>query len=205
VTQGEEGPGGGSTGAKDGGERAVEAKADDDESEDEGMGVVAMRDEAVSAEPIWQLEDCAACSDEDAVKGFLLETLRQACADFLRHRDYKGVAYFLHAGADSQQRALSSVNVALGFRSKGSNQECHECLRALASEKQVSLLLYLPAAPHVPLVLRVGSGPGACPNDCCARQPPQTRGPRGAMDIALARIRLRLAQSQRLVILPARG
>lgn len=152
---------------------AGEAKAHDDESEDEGMGVVAMRDEAVSAVPIWQLQDCAACSDEDAVKGFLLETLRHACADFLRHRDYKGVAYFLHAGAESQQRALSSVNVALGFRSKGSNQECHECLRALASEKQVSFLLCLSATRARALcgvLAHISQAPTPPPS--CARQPP---------------------------------
>jgi hypothetical protein len=133
----------GGVAARESGDAEMESKVeqDDDESEDEGVGIVAMRDDGLAADALWRFDDASACGDQDAIKGFLLETLRHACADFLRHREYKATAYFLHpAGAGAAgdvQRALSSVNVALGFRSKGSNQECHECLRAFASEKQV--------------------------------------------------------------------
>ena len=121
----------------------MECKAEQDEadedSEDEGLGVVPLRDDGLSAEPVWRFQDRSACDEQDAIKGFLLETLRQACADFLDRREYKATAYFLHASpsASDTQRSLSCVNVALGFRNKGSNQECHECLRAFASDKQV--------------------------------------------------------------------
>jgi hypothetical protein len=74
--------------------------------------------------------------DDDAIKGFFLETLRQACSDFLRLREYKAVAFFLHNAGESK-RTLSSVDVAQAFRGKGFNVQCAHYLRTVATEKQV--------------------------------------------------------------------
>lgn len=132
VIQGDEAQG-------DAGKSEQTKKGDDDEEieyEPEGLGVLELRDDDLTAEPLWRFEDCSSASDADAIKGFLLETLRQACAQFLLQHEYKGMAYFLHPASETQ-RALSSVNVAQGFRGRGAHQQCAEYLRTFASQKKV--------------------------------------------------------------------
>jgi hypothetical protein len=109
---------------------------DEESDEDEGVGIVELRDDDVIADPLWPLEDRNNVGDDDAVKGFLLEALRQACSNFLLQREYKGVAYFLHAGGSETQRALSSVDIAQGFRGRSTHNECADFLRTFATEKQ---------------------------------------------------------------------
>ena len=119
--------------------KADEEMEDEEDEEEEGVGIVELRDDAITAEAIWQFEDRGIGTEEDAVKGFILETLRQVCADFLVRREYKGLAYFLHPEGETQ-RAVSSVDVAHGFRRKAIHQQCVEYLKAFAVEKQVCVL-----------------------------------------------------------------
>jgi hypothetical protein len=120
-------------------DKADDEMEDEDDEEDEGVGIVELHDDALTGEAIWQFEDRSIGTEEDAVKGFILETLRQVCADFLVRREYKGMAYFLHPEGETQ-RAVSSVDVARGFRRKGVHQQCVEYLKAYAVEKQVCVL-----------------------------------------------------------------
>ena len=112
----------------------------EEEEEEYGMGIVELRDDDLTAEPLWQFEQRTG-TEEDAIKGFVLETLRQACADFLRQREYKGLAYFLHPAGETQ-RAVSLVDVAQGFSRKGANKQCADFLKGFASEKQVCLHVF---------------------------------------------------------------
>lgn len=127
----------------DAGKLEQKKKEDDDEEmthEPSGIGILELRDDELTAEPLWRFEDRSTASDEEAIKGFLLETLRQACAEFLRKHEYKGMAYFLHPASETQ-RVLSSVNVAQGFRGRAAHQQCAEYLRTFASEKKATAMV----------------------------------------------------------------
>ena len=128
------------------GEGGKVGEKDEESEDDEAIGIVELRDDNLIAAGIkWPFED-KSLTDEDAMKGLLLETLRHSCANFLQQREYKGIAYFLHPssaeqGQESSRREVTPVNIAQGFRRKSSHHECAEFLRTIAADKEATAVV----------------------------------------------------------------